>query len=182
MNARSRRLWGFLGAILLIVAGPNSHAQGPSPMISSMDDLTRLSPAQLEALYAGAAPGAIPTGRVKGRAIVRPGTRLGPALSRGAAVAWQGKIFDADGRSSINRFFGVRAVRADVAYGPSWRDGNPAIILDYGQTSKLYAPYRDELREVAPGIYLGLMFDRRTNPPGLKMYFAIQTVRDNHHH
>jgi len=106
---------------------------------------------------------------------VRPGTKLGPALSKGAAAVWQGKVFDADGTSSINRFFGVKAVRADVSYGPSWRDGNPSLILDYGQTSRLYKNYRDELREVAPGLYLGLMFDRRTCPASLKMYFAIQT-------
>lgn len=139
--------------------------------------LARLAPAELEALYARSSPGAIPKGRVRGLALVRPGTRLAPALSRGSRVAWQGKVFDPSGASSINRFFGVKAVRADVSYGPSWRDGHPAIILDYGRTSTIYAPYRDELREVAPGLYLGLMFDRRKSPPGLKMYFAIRAAR-----
>ena len=144
--------------------------------IRTLDQLARLSPAELEDLYRRSEPGAIPCGRVRGLALIRPGTKLAPILSRGARVAWQGKVFDADGTSSVNRFFGVKAVRADVAYGPSWRDGNPAIILDYGQTSRLYAPYRDELREVAPGLYLGLMFDRRVSPPSLKMYFAIQAI------
>ncbi len=174
MTGQISRSWGFSGFCALALVANSVHAQEPGPVISTLNDLNQLTPGQLEALYAQAVPGTIPTGRVKGRAILRPGTRLGPVISRGAVVAWQGKVFDADGRSSVNRFFGVKAVRADVSYGPSWRDGNPAIILDYGQTSRLYAPYRDELREVAPGLFLGLMFDRRTSPPGLKMYFAIQ--------
>ena len=58
----------------------------------------------------------------------------------------------------------------------SWRDGGPALILDYSQTSLLYAPYRDEIRQIAPGLYLGLMFDRNTCPPKLKMYFALECL------
>ena len=162
------------GAVLagfgMILATSSASAQ-----VTELKDLARLTPCQLEALYARSAPGVIPCGKVRGLALVRPGTKHAPVLSRGAGLAWQGKVFAPDGTSSINRFFGVRAVRADVSYGPSWRDGRPALILDYSRTSKLYAPYRDELREVAPGIYLGLMFDRRANPPGLKMYFAIQS-------
>ena len=57
-----------------------------------------------------AAPGPIPPGKVRGLALLKSGTRLGPAISRGAGVAWQGKVFDADGTSSVNRFFGVKAV------------------------------------------------------------------------
>ena len=48
------------------------------------------------------------------------------------------------------------------------------MILDYSETSLLYAPYRDEIRQIAPGLFLGLMFDRDTCPPKLKMYFALE--------
>lgn len=156
----------FASILATVTASPST--------IHGLDELSRLTPDQLEALYARSAPGAIPHGKVRGLALVRPGTRFGPAISRGARLTWQGKVFNADGTSSINRFFGVKAVRADVAYGPSWRDGRPAIILDYNRTSKVYERYRDELREVAPGLYLGLMFDRNVAPPKLKMYFAVQ--------
>lgn len=172
--SKTRTAWMVLG--LVFAAGSPARSQDGAAAVTSLADLARLTPAQLEALYARSAPGPIPTGKVRGLALLRSGTRLGPAISRGARFAWQGKVFDPDGTSSVNRFFGVKAVRAQVSYGPSWRDGNPAIILDYGQTSKVYEPYRDELRQVAPGIYLGLMFDRRTSPPGLKMYFAVQSL------
>jgi hypothetical protein len=178
MSPRSRSRWSGLGlalGLLILGGGPPARSQEGATTITSLGDLARLTPAQLESLYAASSPGPIPRGRVRGLALLKSGTRLGPTISRGAKVAWQGKVFDEDGSSSVNRFFGVKAVRAQVAYGPSWRDGNPAIVLDYGQTSKVYQPYRDELRQVAPGIYLGLMFDRRTSPPGLKMYFAIQS-------
>ncbi len=47
------------------------------------------------------------------------------------------------------------------------------MILDYEGTSRIYGNYRDEIRQVAPGLYLGLMYDRTTAPVTLKMYFAF---------
>ena len=177
MSRLQTRRVALIATIALTIVTPRLWGLAPMRLeVRELSDLSRLSPAELEALYARSRPGAIPCGRVRGLALVRPGTKLGPVLSRSAKLAWQGKVFDADGSSSINRFFGVKAVRAKVGYGPSWRDGNPALVLDYSQTSKIYENYRDELREVSPGIYLGLMFDRSVSPPRLKMYFAIQAL------
>ena len=174
-TGHGRRL-GALGCCLALAwLIPNdAHGQG-SENVLTLDALSRMSPAQLDALYANAAPGPIPTGKARGRALLRPGTRLGPAISKGAGVVWQGKVFGEDGTSAVNRFFGVKAVRAEVSCGPSWRDGGPSMILDYAKTSRIYAKYRDELRQVAPGLWLGLMYDRTQQPATLKMYFAIQT-------
>ena len=41
-------------------------------------------------------------------------------------------------------------------------DGQPATILDYSETSHLYANYRDEIRQVGPGLFLGAMYSRTT--------------------
>jgi hypothetical protein len=87
---------------------------------------------------------------------------------------WQGKIFDESGNSAVNKFFGLKVIRANVYCAESWRDGRPALILDYSETSRLYAPYRDEIREVAPGLYLGLMYERTSPAPKLKMYFVLE--------
>ena len=47
-----------------------------------------------------------------------------------------------------------------------------------GPTPAAYAArirrYRDEIRLVAPGLYLGLMYDR--SGPALTMYFALETL------
>jgi hypothetical protein len=118
----------------------------------------------------------IPTGKIRGQALLNPGTKLAVPTSRASRLVWQGKIFHANGRTAVNRFFGIRMIKADVYCAESWRDGRPALILDYSQTSLLYAPYRDEIRQIAPGLYLGLMFDRTTCPPKLKMYFALECL------
>src|SRR5262249_34037488 len=132
---------------------------------------------ELDRLYQGAAATAIPPGKVRGRAILYPGTRLAVPASRVARFMWQGKVIQDDGASAINRFFGVRMIRAKVYYGESWLDGRPSLILDYQETSRLYAPYRDEIREVAPGIFLGLMYSRTVPQPTFKMYFALEATR-----
>ena len=140
----------------------------------TMKQLIRMSPCALEQLYAQGILAPIPAGKIRGQALLNPGTKLAVPTSRGSRLVWQGKIFNADGQTAVNRFFGVRMIKANVSNAESWRDGRPALILDYSQTSLLYAPYRDEIRQIAPGLFLGLMFDRTTCPPKLKMYFALE--------
>ncbi len=69
----------------------------------------------------------------------------------------------------------MRIVRGQLYEGPSWLDGQPSMVLDYSQTSLVYANNRDEIRQVAPGLFLGLMYDRSTAPPRLAMYFALES-------
>ena len=145
--------------------------QGPAP-IRTVDDLAGLSAPQLEGLYRQGTAGGMPTGKVRGLALY-PDSRFPRAKSNAAKLAWQGKVFDPESGTAVNRFFGVRAIRGTVYSGQSWLDGGNSLILDYQNTSKVYGNYRDEIREVAPGVYLGLMYDRTTNPPTFKMYFAF---------
>jgi hypothetical protein len=178
--------WGLLAAAAAAAQGPgpggDRRATGQDggtrpvagPPIRSIDQLLGLSPQQLDGLYRQSAVGAIPEGRARGQAIFAPGTRLARPMAKAARVLWQGKVFQGAEASAVNRFFGVRMIRADVSYGASWLDGGPAIILDYQHTSRLYANYRDELREVAPGLFLGLMYARTAPRPSLKMYFALE--------
>ena len=142
---------------------------------ASADGIVRSGPAELEQLYRGAGPGQMPRGWVRGIPIVAPGSRFGPAASRAGLLVWQGKIFRDDGATAVNRFFGVRAVRGKVSHGPSWVDGRPSLLLDYRGTSLVYGRYRDEIREVAPGLYLGVMFARTQPRPTFTRFFAFET-------
>ena len=84
--------------------------------------------------------------------------------------------------------FGLHLVKAKVYVAPSWFDGQPAIILDYSKTSLIAHRVRDEIREVSPGLYLGIVFygtDKtinfvlqfaNANPPS-----ACQLPRTAHH-
>jgi hypothetical protein len=159
-----------------MVAG-EARGQGPAPASGlTLDGLMRMSPAELNATYSQGTAVAIPPGRVRGTALLAPGTRRARPLSRGARLMWQGKIIEPDGATAVNRFFGIKMIRGQLAQGPSWLDGAPALILDYSQTSRIYARNRDEIRQVAPGLFLGLMYDRTTEPPRMSMYFALETI------
>ena len=165
-------------AIVLGIGSKAPLARGQSPAAPAgvtLDQLLAMSTAELDAVYRQGASVAIPEGRIRGTAILSPGTRRTRALSRGARLMWQGKVFEPGQTSAVNRFFGMRLVRAQVYQGPSWLDGQPSLILDYSQTSRVYENNRDEIRQVAPGLWLGLMYDRTTSPPGLVMYFALES-------
>jgi hypothetical protein len=151
-----------------------AHAQVIMPRLST-DQLVRMPPEAIQQLYRQSAPGTVPIGAVRGVALPRPGSALAPSVSRVARVIWQGKIFDHHSATITNRFFGLRMIKGTVSTGPSWLDGGPATIIDYRGTSLLYAHYRDEIREVAPGLYLGLMYRRRCPQPKLRTYFVLET-------
>ena len=170
------RGWACCALALAIWMGP-AAARGqtvaaPDAAVT-LDQLLQMSPAELDAIYRQGSAVAIPEGRIRGTAILSPGTRRTRALSRGARLMWQGKVVEPGQTSAVNRFFGMRIVRGQVYQGPSWLDGQPSLVLDYSQTSRVYANNRDEIRQVAPGLFLGLMYDRTTAPPGLAMYFAL---------
>ena len=170
--------WGWSQAPALAQARPTGMIevipmQAPGlVVVQTLEDLPGLSAGQLESLYRQSGPGPVPTGKVRGLALY-PDARFPRAKSKAARVAWQGKVFSPETGTATNRFFGLRVIKGEVYAGQSWLDGGPALILDYQNTSKVYGDYRDEIRQVAPGVYLGLMYDRTTNPPGFKMYFAF---------
>ena len=118
---------------------------------------------ELDALYRDVAtPGEIPVGDTRGTALVLPGRaagRVAQAIAR--LLFWQGKVFDPRSGMLRNKVtpFGIRAVRARVYVGDSWLDrGTEAIVLDYSKTSLVARWVRDEIREVAPGLWLGKVF------------------------
>lgn len=146
-------------------------AQATAPL--TLDQLVRMDAGSLDAIYRGGEAGPIPDGRVRGR-VLYPDKAFAAGRSGAARLVWQGKVFDSGLGMASNKFFGMKAVKSRVGCGPSWRDGAPAIILDYQGTSTIYADVRDEIRRVGPGLYLGLMYDRSEPCPDFKMYFALQ--------
>ena len=166
-----------LGCLVALWCGSigTGNAGEPSPISAvTLDQLLGMNPADLDALYHQGTAVALPPGRVRGTALLAPGTWRTRPLARGTRLIWQGKIVDSDQTTAVNRFFGIRIIRGRLYQGPSWFDGAPTLVLDYSETSRIYARNRDEIRQVAPGLFLGLMYDRTTTPPRLAMYFALQ--------
>jgi hypothetical protein len=137
------------------------------------NDLLASTPGELDARFGDAPAGPLPDGRAKGTAIMRPGTWLARPLAAWARTGWQGKTFDAAAGLLRNRItpFGVAAIAAAVREDTSWVDGKPCIVLDYSTTSAVARRVRDEIREVAPGVYLGVVFLGRRRLP---VRFALE--------
>lgn len=139
-----------------------------------------LSRERLDDLYRQAGPGPMPRGETRGTPIVT-GSPFARAYARFARLfAWQGKVFDMfaeDGSAGVlvNKVtpFSLSFVVAKVYRGESWIDGKATIVIDYSSTSFFFRAVRDEIREVAPGIYLGKVWLGRRRI----LDFALETRR-----
>src|SRR5260370_13526113 len=123
--------------------------------------LLRISQGQLDELFKKCPAGSLPDGEGIGAAIVCPGT----LCSRFVAwfvrwFLWQGKVFHADEGWLSNRIsaFSCQGVKAQVRKDKSWLDGKECIVLDYSQTSFVARMIRNEIREIAPRLYLGKVY------------------------
>lgn len=162
----------------------------------TFDDLAAMSLDQLGELYAG---GTVPDGfaqaldsKPKGRMIAVRGIDGVPVLNKVVDVFAKHPLFPWDGKSmaatssatsdGINRigpggkmtwFPFKTSVQSSVI------DGNPTIVLDYEQDGNpvFIRKIHDEIREVAPGMYLGPAMAKvgKDKPPVLVLWFALDT-------
>lgn len=131
-----------------------------APPVLAPADLPRMSQQELDALFLRSPAGPTPSGVADGIAIVAPGTLIARGLVSLVRLAWQGKVFYPEQDDLLNRVgpFGLLVARARVYRDASWIDGREAIVLDYSVGSLPFRAIRDEIREVAPGLYLGVVY------------------------
>ncbi|MFO7179526.1 MAG: hypothetical protein DIU78_012580 [Pseudomonadota bacterium] len=142
-------------------------------MALTAECIARLSPEDVDRLFRSGEVGQIPDGVAEGLAIFRPGHPVQPLLAKLAhGVAWKGKVVNARKGELRNRVsaLGLHAIAADVYPGRSWFDGGECIVLDYSKRSRVAHFVRDEIRRVAPGLYLGLVYLWKTRA----MYFTLK--------
>ena len=130
-------------------------------MTANATDVARASRNELDELFRTSPPGTIPVGRARGTAMVFPGSgvdRVVQELIR--ALIWKGKVFNPTTKDLRNLIspFGIQIIRALVYQEGSWFSPGPAIILDYSKTSMVARMIRDEIRQIAPGVYLGQVY------------------------
>jgi hypothetical protein len=138
----------------------------PNATITDPAEFLKLSDDELDDIFRSAEPGAIPNGEGDGTAIIAPGSVVSDTIAGFVHIfAWKGKVFEPDPvdpqRAMLkNRLLllGTKAIIAQVYRGASWFDGKDCIILDYSQTSIVAQWIRDEIREVSPGLYLGIVY------------------------
>ena len=117
-----------------------------------------MSQRDLDAIFSAATPGPIPTGDTQGTAIFKPGTFVATVVGLLVRLFfWKGKVFSPATKDLKNKLspFSIRGIRAMVYMGESWLDGRRVIVIDYSKTSFVAKKIRDEIREVAPRVYLG---------------------------
>ena len=142
-------------------------------MAYDVPQLLKMSQAELDALFTSSDAGEIPNGEAEGTAIIAPGTTYSDNIAKFINhFAWQGKTFDAEKGVLKNRILplGFNAILAKVYKATSWLDGKECIVLDYSDTSLVAHWVRDEIRQIGPGTYLGVVYwkkDRLIN-------FALQ--------
>lgn len=112
----------------------------------------------------------IPCGKTRGTVLYSQGHW--PKLkARLQGSVWKGKHFHADG-TLTNRWRGFEAVSAPVSIGESWLDGQACIVMEYADDAKIFGGIRDELRRIAPGVWLGRSLDSATGQ--FKCYFLLR--------
>ncbi|HET6377916.1 MAG TPA: hypothetical protein VFG05_06365 [Methylocella sp.] len=130
-------------------------------MAYDVPQLLKMSQKELDDLFAASEAGPIPDGQADGTAIVAAGTSFTDEIAKFINLfAWQGKVFDAKAGYLKNRIgpFGLNAIIAKVYKAPSWLDGKECIVLDYSDTSLVAHWIRDEIRLIAPNLYLGKVY------------------------
>jgi len=139
-------------------------------------DLLEMSNAQLDDLFRRAEPGPIPDGEGDGTVIFAPDKPVAEVAAKLAhLIAWQGKVFDSTAGELRNEVgpFGNLAIRAKVYRDQSWFDGKQSIILDYSKTSLVAHWIRDEIREIGPGLYLGIVYWEHDKVLNFSLQFPV---------
>lgn len=157
----------------------------------SLEVLAAKSDVELERLYRGGAATTeffTRSGRPKGRMLaVRHLERppVGGALRRFAAKGgfpWGGKSFFAvspDAGRGINRVrlgpLRFEWYPFDTRIEPSLVDGKDTVLLDYDKPENpiFIRPIRDEIREIAPGLFLGPAMWKRGSGATHVLWFAL---------
>jgi hypothetical protein len=149
-------------------------------MAVTVEQLLNMSPSEIDDLFNSSPAGAIPDGDSEGTVLLAGQPYVAPSglsgrLTAGFArwLAWRGKVFNHAKGTLLNKItvFDVHAIQAKVYKGPSWLDGKEAIVLDYSKTSLVAHKIRDEIRQVGPGTYLGLVWWGRLRVMGFALFF-----------
>jgi hypothetical protein len=163
------------GPIISVTVLPAPSADPPASMPRyTPEGLVKMSEGDLIDIYKQGIVTPVPNGYTPGLVIMRPGSLITSPMSKiMKATAWQGKYIPGDG-TMVNRQFGVPSIKAAIMDGESWIDGKPTLVFDYEGTSIICGRYRDEIREVCPGVYLGCMHKRQKNGcPKIATWFAL---------
>lgn len=122
------------------------------------------TPAVLEDLFRAGTATPIPAGKYAGKVVWVDEALMPRVRGKMQGVVWKGKHFGDDGNFT-NRFpGGFEALPSSGRMEASWVDGQPAYVLDYPPDYPLFGKNRDEMRQIADGVWLGRVWKRGCEP------------------
>jgi hypothetical protein len=135
----------------------------PSPTVAGSPAAARreATPCCWEALFRQGTLGCVPSGPTRGTVLHADGKHP-RAKARLQGVVWKGKTFHDDGTFTNRWLGGLNAVSADTRVEPSWLDGQPCLVMQYAPNAPVFGNARDELRQIAPDVWLGRSYDAAT--------------------
>ena len=154
----------------------------------SLDDLAKLDPEQLLDLYREARTPKLEDldGKLQGRMLAAPRAQEPHVrkwlekFAESGLFPWQGKTFEhetPDHGPGVNRLLGERVnwFRFETSVGPSRAGDFDSVHLDYGHDHNppLVRDVVDEVREVAPGLWLGLAYLHLKDGDHLACFFGV---------
>lgn len=159
--------------------------------VETINDLTQLSTEQLYSLYRTAKTPEIEDfeGKLYGQILLLPGIKnfpgykwIFPTIFQNPLFPWKGKVFrtlkENSGECRDVYFFDKFKHHYEVSIAPSFAGDFETLQLINKSTQQNSKNWRAELREVAPGLWLGLAYEKRNNSPYMNMYFALQRSKN----
>jgi hypothetical protein len=168
MKMTSRRLVVACIGLAFLTAGRATAQSSPI----TLAQLSKMNVDELTHLFEQASPGEIPRGYARGKVLLLTDSKRPRLQARLANLAWKGKHFEADG-AYINQWPGFQALRGQAELGISSYDGKPCLLLQYPPETPLFGNTYDEMRQIAPGLYLARLYER-CPCPHFNGYIAIQ--------
>jgi hypothetical protein len=153
-----------IGAALAIMS--SVHADTPA------GSLRKATPSCWESLFRQGSVGCDHPGRTRGTVLYADEANHPRVKARMQGVVWKGKTFHDDGTFTNRWLGGIQAVSAGVCEEPSWLDGQPCLVMQYAPDARVFANVRDELRQIAPDMWLGRSYDAATGQP--KNWFVLR--------
>jgi hypothetical protein len=178
-HIRLRSFLALVGVLFGLALIAQAAPPGDCPL--TLDYLRHLSPDELHQLFTDAEVGRPLVGVARGRLLCTTDRHLRRIKVGLSNAFWRGKAAQEDGAFVNCWIGGVQVLDSHYVIGPSWVDGRPALLFDYAPGTPLFGNMHDEVREIAPGLYLGPIYDRCPTPK-LRGYLALQMAPCCEHH
>lgn len=157
----------LLASLMILALLPQYIFSGPPTR-----ELRKNTPCGWESLFRNASMGCPPCGPTRGIVLYSVGAfpRVKAHLQ---GTIWKGKTFYGDATFTNRWLGGITAGSASIHVESSWIDGRECHVIQTDSSALVFRNIRDELRQIAPGLWLGISYDSSTGR--MKNWFVLSS-------